>query len=199
MPEPISIDRAARRAEQAARDAAEAEREADRERVAELVRAARDGDRGAFAGLYDRFHRPVHAVILSRVPASEANDLVQDVFVQALRRLPSLRQDGSFGGWLMMIARNRATDYHRRKKPTSELPEEVPGGNARPTAEVKQVLAAIRSLSETYRETLLMRLVEGMTGPEIAERTGLKPESVRVNLHRGMKLLREKLGVEKPR
>jgi RNA polymerase sigma-70 factor, ECF subfamily len=48
-------------------------------------------------------------------------------------------------------------------------------------------------LPEAYRETLMMRLVEGMTGPEIAARTGLTPDSVRVNLHRGMKLLRDAL------
>ena len=48
------------------------------------------------------------------------------------------------------------------------------------------VLAAIRRLPEAYRETLVLRLVEGMTGPEIAERTGLTPGSVRVNLHRGL-------------
>ena len=51
----------------------------------------------------------------------------------------------------------------------------------------------MKSLPSAYRETLLMRLVEGMTGPEIAEATGLTPGSVRVNLHRGMKQLREKL------
>ena len=51
----------------------------------------------------------------------------------------------------------------------------------------------IRSLPEAYRETLVLRLVEGMTGPEIAERTGLTAASVRVNLHRGMKMLREQL------
>jgi RNA polymerase sigma-70 factor, ECF subfamily len=56
-------------------------------------------------------------------------------------------------------------------------------------------MALIRTLPETYRETLMLRFVEGMTGPEIAERTGLTPASVRVNLHRGMKLLREKMGV----
>jgi RNA polymerase sigma-70 factor (ECF subfamily) len=50
-------------------------------------------------------------------------------------------------------------------------------------------------LPEAYRETLVLRLVEGMTGPEIAARTGLTAASVRVNLHRGMKQLREKLGV----
>jgi len=50
-----------------------------------------------------------------------------------------------------------------------------------------------RRLPEAYRETLILRLVEGMTGPEIAAQTGLTPESVRVNLCRGMKLLRELL------
>ena len=49
------------------------------------------------------------------------------------------------------------------------------------------------SLSETYRETLILRLVEGMTGPEIAARTGMTHGSVRVNLHRGMEQLRAKL------
>jgi RNA polymerase sigma-70 factor (ECF subfamily) len=58
-----------------------------------------------------------------------------------------------------------------------------------------EILELIRSLPEAYRETLVLRLVEGMTGPEIAARTGLTAASVRVNLHRGMKQLREKLGV----
>ena len=56
------------------------------------------------------------------------------------------------------------------------------------------MLETIRQLPDAYRETLILRLVEGMTGPEIAVRTGLTAASVRVNLHRGMKLLREKLG-----
>jgi RNA polymerase sigma-70 factor, ECF subfamily len=56
------------------------------------------------------------------------------------------------------------------------------------------VLAELQKLPKAYRETLALRLVEGMTGPEIALRTGLSPESVRVNLCRGMKLLREALG-----
>ena len=60
------------------------------------------------------------------------------------------------------------------------------------------VLDAIRALPAAYAETLLMRLLEGMTGPEIAARTGLTPESVRVNLCRGMKRLRRALGDELP-
>ena len=94
-----------------------------------------------------------------------------------------------------MIARNRATDAHRRAPEFVELPATLAGrGAASDEAEANAALDAIRSLPDTYRETLTLRLVEGMTGPEIAERTGLTPASVRVNLHRGMKLLREKLG-----
>ena len=62
-------------------------------------------------------------------------------------------------------------------------------------AEAQRALAAIRALPEAYRETLVLRLVEGLSGPEIAAVTGLTPESVRVNLHRGFRLLRERLGV----
>jgi RNA polymerase sigma-70 factor (ECF subfamily) len=53
-----------------------------------------------------------------------------------------------------------------------------------------KILDAIRSLPDAYRETLILRLVEGLTGPEIAARTGMTPGSVRVNLHRGMEQLR---------
>ena len=60
-------------------------------------------------------------------------------------------------------------------------------------ANAAMILGFVRSLPEAYSETLVLRLVEGMTGPEIAARTGLTPGSVRVNLHRGMKQLREKL------
>ena len=61
--------------------------------------------------------------------------------------------------------------------------------------EAHRALAAIRALPEAYRETLVLRLVEGLSGPEIAAVTGLTPDSVRVNLHRGFRLLRERLGV----
>ena len=55
------------------------------------------------------------------------------------------------------------------------------------------ILATIRELPETYRETVMPRLVQGLTGPEIAAQTGMTPGSVRVHLHRGIKLLREAL------
>lgn len=159
----------------------------------DLVVAARRGDRAAFAELYRRFHRAVHGVVLSRVSYGEAADLVQDAFAIALERLPQLADVAAFPGWLMAIARNRAIDHVRGRKPVDEL-SEIPVPAPR-TAEVAQVLAALRELPEAYRETLVLRLVEGLSGPEIAEQTGLSAGSVRVNLHRGMKLLRERLGI----
>jgi RNA polymerase sigma-70 factor (ECF subfamily) len=68
------------------------------------------------------------------------------------------------------------------------------GGSNTSDSRAAEILELIRSLPDAYRETLVLRLVEGMTGPEIAARTGLTPASVRVNLHRGIKLLRQKLG-----
>ena len=134
----------------------------------------------------------VHGILLARVPYMEVDDLAQDVFLSAMRQLPALRDDGAFGGWLAMIARNRANDYHRRARDWTALPEDLPAHD-RHTPEALAALEAIRALPEAYRETLILRLVEGMTGDEIAARTGLTAASVRVNLHRGMKQLRQKL------
>jgi RNA polymerase sigma-70 factor (ECF subfamily) len=170
-----------------------------------LVRAAQRGDRAAFGLLYARYSRMVHGILLARVPFPDVDDLVQDVFLQALPRLNSLREVSRFPGWLASIARNRATDFHRRVKPNDEFDEEsasaqteqpAPSMNhsSHSSAEAHAVLDAIRSLPDAYREPLILRLVEGMTGPEIAARTGLTHGSVRVNLHRGMLQLREILG-----
>jgi RNA polymerase sigma-70 factor (ECF subfamily) len=165
---------------------------------ASLVRAARNGDEGAFARLYERYARIVHGLLLARAPRADVDDLVQDVFLAAWRRLEALRDPAAFGGWVSMIARNRAADFHRRTVESVELTDELAGHDATAArTEALAVLDIIRTLPEAYRETLVLRLVEGLTGPEIAERTGLTPASVRVNLHRGMKLLRERLSVNR--
>jgi RNA polymerase sigma-70 factor (ECF subfamily) len=169
----------------------------DNQREARLVEAVRRGDQEAFGQLYDLYSRMVHGILLARVPWREVDDLVQDVFLQAFRMLHTLRDAGAFGGWLAMITRNRAMDFHRRSRETEELSENLPvASQSESEAEANAVLQIICEMPEAYRETLILRLVEGMTGPEIAARTGLTPASVRVNLHRGMKLLREKLGTE---
>jgi RNA polymerase sigma-70 factor, ECF subfamily len=164
-----------------------------------LARAAQDGDRASFGRLYERYARMVHGVLLARVPVQDVDDLTHDVFLRALHRLSTLRQIGKFGAWLAAIARNMANDYHRQAVPKEALTDEASGNEANPPATgadeqyAFRVLEIIKSLPDAYRETLILRLVEGMTGPEIAARTGLTPGSVRVNLHRGMQQLRAKL------
>jgi len=165
-----------------------------------LVNAARAGDRSAFGLLYDRYARMVHGILLCRVPPREVDDLVQEVFLLALRKLDSLRDISRFGAWLSTITRNRANDYFRRSdsldRATDPEAEELAESRTNDHVveqEAAMTLAVLRTLPETYREPLTLRLVEGMTGPEIAMRIGLTHGSVRVNLHRGMQMLREKL------
>jgi RNA polymerase sigma-70 factor (ECF subfamily) len=164
------------------------------------VAAARAGDRAAFGQLYERYARMVHGVLLAKVPVGDVNDLVQDVFIRALGRLSTLRETARFGAWLAAIARNVAHDYHRRSVPEEPLPDDVSDQETQLRTSGRDqdglsaaVLEAVMSLSETYREILILRLVEGMTGPEIAARTGMTHGSVRVNLYRGMEQLRAKL------
>lgn len=160
-----------------------------------LIEAVLGGDRDKYAGLYGLYAPLVHGILLARVPRGEAEDLVQDIFLHALKKLHTLRDLNAFGPWIGMIARNRAMDFHRKSRETVDLSDDLKSTDSTEN-KAAEILELIRSLPEAYRETLVLRLVEGMTGPEIALRTGLTPASVRVNLHRGMKLLREKLGFE---
>lgn len=162
------------------------------------VAAARRGDHEAFTALHRHFGRMVHAIVITRVGASEASDLVQDVFLQVFQKLSSLEEDHAFPAWLAQLARHRAARHvrdDRHDQPLDDEPQLVaPDRSAAPDA--KKIIRALQALPEAYAETLAMRLIEGMTGPEIAERTGLTPGSVRVNLHRGMAQLRAKLGLQ---
>ena len=165
-----------------------------------LIGRASRGDRAAFGLLYERYARLVHGILLARVPPWDAEDLAQEVFLNAMRKLAGLREPAAFGGWLAALARNRAIEFHRtqRRHPADSLDDHSESFQVRapdsgdPQALV--ILDLIRRLPEAYRETLILRLVEGLTGAEIASQCGLTADSVRVNLCRGMKLLRHQLG-----
>ena len=178
-----------------------------------LVRAAQAGDRDAFAALYHRHARLAHAVLLGSVPPDDARDLLQNVFLVALRELPKLRDVEAFGGWIVQIARNEARMHHRARRPMESIDDDAALGRvhtsratlaslaSRASADVdvdarldaERIMGQVRELPEKVREPLLMRLVEGMSGDEIARATGLTHGTVRVYLHEGMRLLRERL------
>lgn len=166
------------------------------------VARAQGGDREAFAHIYARYAPVVHGVLVAHAPWRDVHDLVQDVFVRALRSIGTLDEPAQLGPWLVSIARNRARDHAKRNRRefggASEL-DTIARADAGASDEsdadetARAVLAAIHALPESYRETLVLRLVAGLSGAEIAARTGLTHGSVRVNLFRGMKLLRERL------
>ncbi len=182
----------------------------------EDVAAARAGDRGALARLHAAYAPVVHGILLSRLPPSDCDDLVQEVFLNVMRRIASLRDDRAFPAWIATMARNFAASFFRgrgragrhaavvaRIGPGGEeavrspgaVPQPNPASDALAHLEAEEVLVAIRALPEAYSETLMLRLVEGLTGSQIAARTGMTHGSVRVNLHRGMAMLRERLGI----
>ena len=147
-----------------------------------------------FDDVYARFRRTAHGTVLARVGHGDVDDVTQEVFVTVHARLHEVRDPAALPAWIATIARNAAVDHLRRRarRPArnGQALDELPARETVADREFgERVLALIRALPDAYRDTLILRLVEGMTGPEIAERTGLTHGSVRVNLCRGMALL----------
>ncbi len=165
------------------------------EATPELVVAARAGDSAAMDALYRRFAPVVHGVLLAYVQKADADDLTQDVFETAIHRLRQLHDPAAFPGWIVRIARRAALTFRRGRSARTDIALERTTAPDTPEQKLDadRALSTILELPVAYRETLLLRLVEGLTGPEIAERTGLAPGSVRVNLHRGMAMLKDAL------
>ncbi len=163
-----------------------------------LVPMAQRGDREARATLYTLFARTVHAIVLALVGARHADDVTQEVFCSVFGSLATLRDPAALPGFVCTTARNAARDVLRRLRhmpppsPVEELTATGPGpaASAEQRELAERALACIQALPEAYRETLVLRLVGGLSGQEIAERTGLTHGSVRVNLTRGMAMLR---------
>ncbi|MCB1640114.1 MAG: sigma-70 family RNA polymerase sigma factor [Xanthomonadales bacterium] len=165
------------------------------EPVARRVAQARDGSQAACTWLYRRYLPLVHGVLLARFRPAIADELTQECFALAFQRLRQLREPAHFGAWVASIARHlRSPENHHEETMAEPFDVHDPSADPARQAEAWQLLAAIRSLPGSYAETLALRLVEGMSGAEIAQLTGLTPDSVRVNLHRGMRKLRELIG-----
>jgi RNA polymerase sigma-70 factor (ECF subfamily) len=166
---------------------------------ADLVDAARRNSRAAFANLHARYATMVHGMLLARVPLHDVDDLMQEVFLTAMNKVGTIQQAGAFGPWLAALTRNIAASFRRSRAARTRVASLSEADSAaRPSRsdareEALRILELIRELPEAYRESLILRLVEGLTGPQIAASLGMTHGSVRINLHRGMQLLREKL------
>lgn len=166
----------------------------------EVARAMR-GDRIAFAKLWEENAPALQGILRSMVDRQEAGDLLQEVALRAWRGVAEIREPGSFSPWLHTIARNVGRGWLAARPESSgvnlneavdeDLATDRGGPGERSGA--GEIIDAIGRLPSAYREPLTLRLVHELTGPEISRRTGLTPGSVRVNLCRGMKMLRDRL------
>jgi RNA polymerase sigma-70 factor (ECF subfamily) len=135
-----------------------------------------------------------HGIALARLGPSEADDVVQDVFLSLHTHRSTIRVAEALPGWVRTATERACVDRLRRRGRVSPGPlegdVEAREGATPEEGLARRILATIQRLPEAYREPLVWRLVEGLSGPQIAERTGMTPGSVRVNLCRGMALLR---------
>ena len=170
--------------------------------AADLVRRAQAGDRAAFDSLYTLHVGRVYAVCL-RMSASraEAERLTQDVFVRAWQRLHTFRGESAFGSWLYRLAVNAvlqdSRSNRRREAHVTAMPDPELFGHSRSSSshddERMDLERAIATLPPGARQVLVLHDIEGYKHEEIARMTGTAVGSVKAQLHRARRLLRERL------
>ncbi len=175
-----------------------------------LVAAVRQGDDRAFEALYSRYHRRIQAYVFGMVKDhGRAEDVTQEVFVSALRRMRATERPIAFKPWIYEIAKNACIDQYRRSRRTEEVSLEADEGlapadygklvNSEPTPEAavanKQDLdtlcGALGGLSDAHHEILVLREFEGLSYQEIGERMNMSRPAVESTLFRARRRLTE--------
>ena len=151
-----------------------------------------------FAAAYrGYFHQTVNYLRASGSNAERAEELAQAAWARGWEFRDQLRDCTAVQSWVCAIARNRARNVRNALQHTAVEADmdALPAGTAtRAELEADEILSVMRALPETYREPLAMRFLAGLSGAEIAAQLGMTAGSVRVNLCRGLKLLRDRLG-----
>ena len=153
----------------------------------------KQGDAQAAEKIFDHFAPTIHNFFMGRIGNREVSqDLVQEVFLKVTRHIDQFNNEtGTFTAWIWQIARNSAVDYYRQKKSgyLADLPNE--GGNildessrADEDATMREIMDAVRTLSEEDQELFQMHFVADMPYDEIAEATGKTSPALRVAIHR---------------
>jgi RNA polymerase sigma-70 factor (ECF subfamily) len=174
---------------------------------AELVELTLKGAEDAFDELLAKYRPRVVSFCHDLVADfEEANDLAQEVFVEAYRSLPSLRRPGDFGSWIFGVAANRCKVWLRKRRRrrvfAAGSPAEIGRSGNDPPRPIEalerrdlvgRILDSLRALPPEYRIVAALRLESNLKGPEIAEYLGLPLATVKIRLHRAKKMIREQL------
>ena len=156
-------------------------------------------DENAMEDLFRRYSGVVYSVALRVLHDSgQAEDVLQEVFLQ-LWRDPTVfvQQRGSLGGWLVVVARNRAIDLLRRRKPTDSVDDVVLASSVNVAEEaernttMQKVREVIAGLPQEQRNTLELAYFEGLSHTEIASRTGDPLGTVKTRIRQALISLRK--------
>ena len=175
-----------------------------------LVAAVRRGDDRAFELLYERYHRRIHAYVMGMVKDhGRAEDITQEVFVSALRRMRETERPIAFKPWIYEIAKNACIDQFRRSRRAQEVSlqadeglhasdygklvgsEPTPDAAVAAKQDLDNLCGAFVGLSDTHHEILVMRELEGLSYREIGERLGMSRPAVESTLFRARRRLSE--------
>ena len=170
-----------------------------------LVKAAQDGDMVAFGELFDRYYDVVFRYVLFRTgDRTLAEDLTQETFVRALRRISSVSYQGrDIGAWFVTIARNLIFDHvkssrYRLEQTTSEMIELSPSTGG-PEQEVldgatnDELLRCVRKLNPDQQECIQLRFLQGLSVAETAEIMDRNEGAVKALQHRAVRRLAQLL------
>ena len=173
---------------------------------AQLASLASSGDDSAFTTLVTRFQPAVFRwALMFAADPDEAEDITQEVFVRTYRELGQYRSDGPLDAWLYRITRRAATQMRRTRKrrgrlalspaaqPLRDVYTTDPGGRVDRERAASVIRELFADLPRRQREIFDLVDLQGFSPAEAAERTGMKPVSVRANLFKARKAIRESL------
>lgn len=169
-----------------------------------LIQQFVQGDLQAFDSLYNRYIKAVYKRVRYVVPETDVEDVTQEVFIAALKSLPSFRGEAQFSTWLRTLTNNKVAEYYRkrsRKKETMQVDLEhaEKRGDRVHASKLEDRIAlqnAVNNLPDQYREVIILRFAEGMQFNDIASLLKQNPEATKSLFRRAMSALRKKLDVK---
>jgi RNA polymerase sigma-70 factor, ECF subfamily len=178
-----------------------------------LISAARAGDTTAFERLYRAYCSRVLGLCLRMTRRRDvAEDCVQQTFIRAWRSLDAFEGRSAFGTWLHRIAVNEVLMHQRNRSTRSELdprmehaapgeersdelPQPAGGYGEGDAGDVMDMERALATLPDGSRHVVILQAVYGYSHEEVAEMLGIAVGTCKAQLHRGRKLLRQRLGL----
>jgi RNA polymerase sigma-70 factor (ECF subfamily) len=170
-----------------------------------LVRRAQHRDQEAFAQLYEEYFDGIYRYVVLRIGNEmEAEDVTQQVFLNALRSISSFRWKGvPFSAWLFRIAHNQVVDYLRKKtrQATESIDESLAINKSDPRLvveqrlDIEQLILATKRLTKAQQEVIALRFVSELSTAQVAKVMGKSEGAVKALQHSAIVALRKALMV----